>query len=462
MIDTSCCVGAPGLGYRGEKPRLGRGVACALLLVAAFGLWACFVCPRAALADEARFRKSGEGALLGRWGESLGAAPLAAEVHPYMPGASLSELSRLESAAAWRQLREAADSVIAGTTFQNEDIGWAYVYRAWGALGENDAPAALNDALMARRLLPHALQPVLVQCIAEARQGRGREAEAALKTRTEGGESSSEGHAALAVFYQDAGDWMSAEHWYGEALRLEPNAARINASMAVVLWRLGQAEKALGFMSRAVKLSPGNADFWNELGMMLLGLGRPQEALKYFDEAIARDGRHCGALLNRGTLFFYSGQASLAEGDFSLGLRIYPHDVALLTSRSRVYVTQGRYEEAQQDLDAAFRLASEEARVLNDFAWFLATCPDSRYWNGPLAVELAGAAIANDKTQDAGLYDTLAAARARAGAFKEAVAAQDEALLRGKAAGVPPEDLKVWEDRLRLYLRKTAYEQPRP
>ena len=114
-----------------------------------------------------------------------------------------------------------------------------------------------------------------------------------------------------------------------------------------------------------------------------------------------------------------------------------------------------------QDLEAAFGAASKDARVLNDFAWFLATCPDNHYWNGSLAVELALAALANDKVQDPGLYDTLAAAQARAGNFKAAVAAQDKALLKGRAKGVPEEALREWEDRLRLYLKDQAYAQAR-
>ena len=453
MVYTSC---------RGEKPRLGRMTARAVIFLAALALWAGLASSRAALADDALFRKSVlTSEPSGRWGKEGVGASISAEVHPYIAGSSLSELSRLESAAAWRQLREEADGLIASTVFSGVDLGWAYVYRAWGALGENDLPAAISDAGAAQRLLPGALQPVLVQCIAQAREGKLKEAEAYLKTRAEGGGGGLEGHAAMAAFYQDAGDWISAGHWYAEALRLAPNAARLNASMAVVLWRLGKGQKAVEFMSRAVALSPGNADFWNERGMMFLGLGAPDLALKDFDAALACDGRHCGALLNRGTLFFYGGQAALAEGDFSLGLRIYPRDVSLLTSRARVYASQERYEEARRDLDEAYRIAGNDVRVLNDFAWFLATCPDKRYWNGPMAVELAEAAIAGDKTGDAGLYDTLAAAKARSGAFKEAVSAQDEALLKGKAAGIPPEDLSDWEQRLRLYLKNVTYEQPR-
>lgn len=426
-------------------------------------VWATVATPFPVWCDSGIFRKDSAGYSDSIWRQrKQGVAAGFTQVHPYMPGAVLSDLVRLESAAAWQQLRDKAEALLSGSALSLRDQGWAYVYRGWGALGEGDLVAARDDAIVARRLLPRELQPVLLLCIAEARQGMGREAEAYLKEQTQRGTPDSEDHAALAAFYQDGGDWESARHWYGEALRLEPNAARLNANLAVVLWRLGEGGKAVAFMSKAVELSPGNADFLNERGMMLLSMGEANGALADFNAALKLDGRHCGALLNRGNLFFYSGYPSLAEGDFSLGLRIYPRDAGLLTSRARGYVAQGRYEEARRDLEAAFGVANKDARVLNDFAWFLATCPDSRYWNGPQAVELARTAIANDQAHDPGLYDTLAAALARSGDFKAAVVAQDEALLKGKTQGMPQDVVGEWENRLRLYLKGQTYEQLEP
>ena len=428
---------------------------------AAFCFLAALAAPYAAWGDSGIFRGSGGEYSASGWRAQGSGAGGSGQVHPYMPGAALGELVRLESAAAWRQLRDKADELLADAGLSGKDRGWAYVYRGWGALGEEDLGAAGSDAAIAHRLLPRELQPVLLLCIVKARQGMVREAEAYLKDQAQRGASGSEGHAALAAFYQDRGDWESAGHWYAEALRLEPNAARINANMAVVLWRVGREREAIEFMTRAAELSPGNADFLNERGMMFLSLGEINGALADFNSALKLDSRHCGALLNRGNLFFYADRPELAEGDFSLGLRIYPRDVGLLTSRARVYAAQGRYEEARQDLEAAFGVAGKDGGVLNDFAWFLATCPDNHYWNGDLAVELAQAALAGDKNQDPGLYDTLAAAQARAGDFKAAVAAQDEALLKGRTRGAPEEVLREWEERLRLYLKNQAYVQGR-
>ncbi len=371
----------------------------------------------------------------------------------------LGDLARLESAAAWAQLAHEADRLLAESGLSGQERAEAHVYRAWAALGLNDEALAQAHALAALELAPGALLPELVLCIVGARQGYRQEAESRLKSRTQRGEPGSREHAALAVFYQYLGDWHSARHWYAEALRLEPHVARRNADMAITLWRLGDFAQALACMDQAVRLSPGNADFYNERGMMLLSLGQDRQGLKDFSLALDCDPLHCGALLNRGNAYFYTGQRLAAEADFSLGLSVYPYDPGLLTSRARVYAAEGRYAEAHRDLETAWRTAGSDVQVLNDLAWFLATCPDSRYNNGVLAVELAQAAQGASRLEEPGLYDTLAAALARAGDFEQAAGTQRLALSLGREQGLPAEVLAQWAVRLDLYLRGLPFEQ---
>ena len=76
MVYTSC---------RGEKPRLGRMTARAAIFLAALALWAGLASSRAALADDALFRKSVlTSEPSGRWGKEGVGASISAEVHPYM------------------------------------------------------------------------------------------------------------------------------------------------------------------------------------------------------------------------------------------------------------------------------------------------------------------------------------------------------------------------------------------
>ena len=58
--------------------------------------------------------------------------------------------------------------------------------------------------------------------------------------------------------------------------------------------------------------------------------------------------------------------------------------------------------------------------MLNNVAWFRATCPEAHFRNGKEAVELATLACTLDKWKDADQIDTPAAAYAEMGNFAEA------------------------------------------
>jgi len=102
----------------------------------------------------------------------------------------------------------------------------------------------------------------------------------------------------------------------------------------------------------------------------------------------------------------------------------------------------------------------------NDLAWFLSTSPDESLHNGEQSVVIAKEAL---KMQAEGgaeqryeMIDTMAAALARNGEFKEAVLWQKKALeLLEEDEDIedePRKDLqKEFEDRLKLYERETPY-----
>jgi tetratricopeptide (TPR) repeat protein len=105
-----------------------------------------------------------------------------------------------------------------------------------------------------------------------------------------------------------------------------------------------------------------------------------------------------------------------------------------------LWATHRRKEATQayrQAVDLRRQIAQEGRRfpLLTDTAWFLACCPDKRFRNPVKSVELAKAAVddiakfANHEPRKEGnCWKTLGVARYRAGAWKAAVAALDQAM----------------------------------
>jgi tetratricopeptide (TPR) repeat protein len=102
------------------------------------------------------------------------------------------------------------------------------------------------------------------------------------------------------------------------------------------------------------------------------------------------------------------------------------------------------------DLQKAIKGNGYDAQVTqarNGLAWLLATCPKSEFRDGKQAVELARRACELTQYKVWAYVDTLAAAYAETGNFKEAVAWQKKALESSKSDA----EKSSLKERLQLY-----------
>ncbi|MDI1314552.1 tetratricopeptide repeat protein [Prosthecobacter sp.] len=116
---------------------------------------------------------------------------------------------------------------------------------------------------------------------------------------------------------------------------------------------------------------------------------------------------------------------------------------------------------------------SEDPWAANNLAWFLATCPEDNLHNGESAVLLARRAlklvaeVVQSDEQPYEMIDTMAAALARNGEFKEAELWQKRCInLLNEDKDLPVEDLKKLQEefdtRLKLYQKATPFAEPDP
>ncbi len=116
---------------------------------------------------------------------------------------------------------------------------------------------------------------------------------------------------------------------------------------------------------------------------------------------------------------------------------------------------------------------SEDPWASNNLAWFLATCPEENLHNGENAVLLARRAlklvaeVVQSDEQPYEIIDTMAAALARNGEFKEAELWQKRCVtLLNEDKDLPEEERKKLQDefstRLKLYQQATPFAEPEP
>jgi tetratricopeptide (TPR) repeat protein len=192
----------------------------------------------------------------------------------------------------------------------------------------------------------------------------------------------------------------------------------------------------------------------------LFELRRYAEALVDYDRFIANSyGGHVWALHQRGLTHQAMGQSQLALADFNQALESNPGAVGVRFDRGQLFAEMGLYQPAIEDLRMVATSLPKTAVYANALAWLLATCPDAKIHDGKEAVRFTLKAVSIDR--NAQYLDTLAAAQARKGDFKQAVETQQAALDLLRKDKAAEETIKEFTIRLSLYTAGKPYTQHR-
>ncbi|MCB1076556.1 MAG: tetratricopeptide repeat protein [Verrucomicrobiae bacterium] len=204
-------------------------------------------------------------------------------------------------------------------------------------------------------------------------------------------------------------------------------------------------DKALEHSEVALRLGSDQPDLRRMRASIFLTRGEPESALKEVDEGLAlfesQKRRAKGA--NGGETTKSDKEGELSEADRS----------QFLVMRSNALQALDRPEESLTALNDAVKLDPENAGAQNNLAWLLATSTVDKMRDAKLAIEHARKACELTNWKEAGTIDTLAAAYAESGNYKEAERWQREAI--AKAAPDEKSDPGFEE-------RRTLYEQGKP
>ena len=192
----------------------------------------------------------------------------------------------------------------------------------------------------------------------------------------------------------------------------------------------------------------------------LFELRRYAEALVDYDRFIANSyGGHVWALHQRGLTHQAMGQRQLALADFNQALESNSGAVWVRFDRGQLFAEMGLYQPSVEDLHMVATSSPKIAVYANALAWLLATCPDAKIHDGKEAVSFALKAVSIDR--NAQYLDTLAAAQARKGDFKQAIETQQAALDLLRKDKAAQETIKEFTTRLSLYTAGKPYTQHR-
>ena len=208
--------------------------------------------------------------------------------------------------------------------------------------------------------------------------------------------------------------------------------------------------QALDHFTERIQQNADDADAYFGRAGLRQAMGDSNRALRDIDEAL-RLAPSARAYSRRGLIWMGRGRIDSSIADLTSALRLDPKYISAYDNRGEAWSRKGVYDKAIADYKTALRLDPKDFSSCNNLAWLLATCPQEKYRNGKLAIEYAKKTCELTHWKDEVWFDTLAAAYAEAGDFKEALKWQT------KATADPPE---VYRAQFRERLRFTNWANP--
>jgi Tfp pilus assembly protein PilF len=164
-------------------------------------------------------------------------------------------------------------------------------------------------------------------------------------------------------------DRAKAETLLGEAIKLDPGAARPKIQLARLLTGTKPAE-ANKLIDEAITADPHSVEAFQVKGEILRSRGDQEGAMRLFDEALEMDPKNISAHLARAALNIALGKYEAADDDIDPILKTDPNQFAANYLRGLELAKQQKYADADRIFD----------RIVPGFAafWRVTICKERR------------------------------------------------------------------------------------
>lgn len=261
---------------------------------------------------------------------------------------------------------------------------------------------------------------------------------------------------AMGQFLLEQQQLEQALKYFRRVLQAKPDTAEAYYNIGTILATQGENEQAARAYEQAIRYQQNYYNAYNNLGAVRVQQGLLDEAVLCFEQSIKINPKYAPPYRNIGLILQIQGQDAKAVFYFQTALSMSPQDIAANYGLACSLHKIGRLQEALQFYRISLTLNPDSSDTLNRLAWILSTSSDIQFQNPSDAVSLARKACELTSYEDFESLDTLSAAYAAAGLFKEAIETAQKAVTLAHTAGRTDMVADI-SDRLKLYQSGKPY-----
>ena len=205
-----------------------------------------------------------------------------------------------------------------------------------------------------------------------------------------------------------------------KAIRIAPDEVVPLVLRARIHQQAGDAERAAADIERVLAKLPDHPAAIELRGLIAAERNDYPAAIRDFRKLVAQKPDDAVIMAQLAMLYMAAKQPRQAIRRFTRSIELDEKNFGSWRGRSDAEISIGDHKAARADLEKALELQPDDAGVLNNLAWLLATSPDDAIRDGKRAIELARKACEETQWKQPHIISTLAAGYAETGDFAEA------------------------------------------
>jgi tetratricopeptide (TPR) repeat protein len=215
--------------------------------------------------------------------------------------------------------------------------------------------------------------------------------------------------------------WDEAIADYEIAVRIKPDDAVSQCNLATAFVMIGKTDEAIAHYQKAIDINSDYAEAYVYLGNIFRKKNQPDKAIAHYQRALEIEPSRVATRHNLALLLLQKGHVKEAIACWRKNLSIQPGNIDARNNLAVVLLRSGHPAAAISEWQKILQIHPDNIDAIVNIAWVLATSRGDAVRDGVKALSLAQKAQRISFESSPVICQTLAAALAECGRFREAI-----------------------------------------